>query len=217
MNAPKEPEGLIGVLVVDDHPFFRAGIVERISRNSESCYLVGEADNGDAAYKLAAALKPDVILMDVNMPVVDGITATEKIKKDFPDIKIIALSASGAVDDVRAILQAGADGYLLKTVSGQELHQAVVEVVGGGSVLTPTVARELIETLNTPPVNHNKLSEREINILRLASDGASNEKIAKELFVSVRTVEAHFHHIFQKMEVSSRKEAVVKAIKTKLI
>ena len=217
MDTPHSIDGSIRVLVADDHPFFRAGISERINRIGEKLFLAGEAEDGDSAYKLAGALKPQVILMDVNMPSVDGISATAKIKRDYPEIKIIALSASGSVDDVKAILQAGADGYLLKTVTGKELHEAIVEVMAGGSVLTPAVARELIQDLNKPNQTATKLSDRELQILKLAADGASNERIARELFLSVRTVEAHFHHIFQKIEVSSRTEAVVKALKLKLI
>ena len=102
-------------------------------------------------------------------------------------------------------------------MTGKELHEAIVEVMAGGSVLTPAVARELIQDLNKTNQTATKLSDRELQILKLAADGASNERIARELFLSVRTVEAHFHHIFQKIEVSSRTEAVVKALKLKLI
>eukprot|EP01037_Dinobryon_pediforme_P001202 gene1202-1217_t len=166
MDTPHSIDGSIGVLVADDHPFFRAGISERINRIGEELFLAGEAEDGDSAYKLAGALKPQVILMDVNMPSVDGISS---------------------VDDVKAILQAGADGYLLKTVTGKELHEAIVEVMAGGSVLTPAVARELIQDLNKPNQTATKLSDRELQILKLAADGASNERIARELFLSVRT------------------------------
>lgn len=209
-------EAEIRILVVDDHPFFRAGLCERISR-MDGWILVGEASDGCAAYNLTAALAPDIILMDVRMPGESGIEATKKIKLEFPQVQIIALSADDSVDDIKAILQAGASGYLLKTVSEVELRDAVLDVLKGGSALTPEVARHLISDLRRPVHAPTKLSDQELKILQMASHGKTNDNISKILFLSVRTVETHMHNIFKKLDVSSRTEAVVTAMRLGLI
>lgn len=217
MTASTNNDAEIRVLVVDDHPIFRVGVCERINSMGGRMALVGEASDGNTAHKLAGTLSPHVILMDLNMPGINGIEATEKIKTDFPEIQIIILSADDELDDINAALQAGAGGYLLKSVSGIELQEAIFTVVDGGSVLSPSVARRLLTVLSQPVVASNTLSEREIQILEMVSTGATNKSISKELFLSVRTVEAHVHKIFQKLGVSSRTEAVTQAIRDKLI
>lgn len=214
--ALKLVETVVRILVVDDHPFFRAGLCERISR-VEGWLLVGEASDGCEAYNLTAAVTPDVILMDVRMPEGSGIEATKKIKAAFPEVHIIALSADDSVEDIKEILQAGASGYLLKTVTEVELRSAVADVIKGGSALTPEVARHLISDLRAPKQTPKKLSDQELKILHMASHGATNEHISKNLFLSVRTIETHMHNIFKKLDVSSRTEAVVFALKHKLI
>lgn len=216
MMQLQDSEPQIRILVVDDHPFFRAGLCERISR-VDGWLLVGEASDGLSAYNLTAALTPHLILMDVNMPGTGGIEATKKIKSGFPEVQIIALSADDSLEDIKQILQAGASGYLLKTVTALELRTAILDVLRGGSALTPEVARNLISDLRQPHPTRLKLSDQELNILQMAAHGLTNEKISKTLFLSVRTIETHMHNIFKKLDVSSRTEAVVHGLKFGLI
>lgn len=207
----------IRVLVVDDHPIFRLGACERVKGIGQNVVLAGEASDGFQAHTLAAALRPHVILMDLNMPGISGIEATRNIKTDFPEIQIIILSASAETDEINAALQAGASGFLLKSITGPELQDAIFTVLAGGSVLAPSVARSLLTALSHPVATSNGLSEREVEILKLVSTGATNKYVGKELFLSTRTVETHVHKIFQKLGVSSRTEAVTKAIRDGLI
>jgi len=207
----------IRVLVVDDHPIFRMGMCERINSMGGNVVLAGEASDGSSAFDMAAAVHPHVILMDLLMPGISGIEATRKIKSNFPDIQIIILSADDVMVDIKAALEVGANGYLLKSVSGTEMQEAIFTVLTGGSVLTPSVARGILKAMSNPVLPANILSEREKQILEMISVGATNKKIAQNLFVSVRTVEAHLHAIFQKLDVSSRTEAVTQAIGDGLI
>jgi len=179
--------------------------------------MVGEACDGLSAYNLTAALAPHLILMDVNMPGTGGIEATKKIKSEFPGVQIIALSADDSLEDIKQILQAGASGYLMKTVTELELKTAILDVLRGGSALTPEVARNLISDLRQPHTKRIELSDQELKILQMASQGLTNEKISKTLFLSVRTIETHMHNIFKKLNVSSRTEAVVHGLKFGLI
>lgn len=217
MHTSEGLDATIRVLIVDDHPIFRLGVGERIKTIGGRVELVGEAKDGSAAYTQVSALAPHVILMDVEMPGISGIEATRKIKADFPEIQIIMLSAEDETDDINAALQAGASGYLLKSVGGIELQEAIFTVMDGGSVLSPSVARRLLTALSRPAHTSQALSERELQILEMVSTGATNKSIGTELFLSVRTIEAHVHKIFQKLGVSTRVEAVTQAIRDKLI
>ena len=151
------------------------------------------------------------------MPGISGIEATRNIKADFPEIQIIILSASAETHEINEVLQAGANGFLLKSVTGPELQDAIFAVMAGGSVLSPSVTRRLLTALSQPADASSSLSEREIEILEMAATGATNKNIAKTLFLSMRTVEAHMHKIFQKLGVSSRTEAVTQAIRGRII
>ncbi len=215
VRDPVDPQ--IRVLVVDDHPIFRFGVCERVKAIGGRVELVGEATDGLVAHSLAAALHPHVILMDINMPIQSGIEATQNIKADFPEIQIIILSASAERDEINEALKAGANGFLLKSVNGAELEEAIFAVISGGSVLSPSVTRSLLTTLSQPVDASSSLSDREIEILELVATGATNKNIAKALFLSMRTVEAHIHKIFQKLGVSSRTEAVTQAIRDNII
>lgn len=207
----------IRVLVVDDHPIFRLGVCERVKSIGENVELVGEASDGFAAHSLAAALHPHVILMDLDMPGASGLEATQNIKRDFPEIQIIILSASAETYEINEVLQAGANGFLLKSVTGPELQEAIFAVMAGGSVLSPSVTRSLLTALSNPVATSERLTEREMEILQMVSTGATNKSISKEIFLSTRTIEAHIHNIFQKLGVSSRTEAVTQAIRDGLI
>jgi CheY-like chemotaxis protein len=147
-----EPGGVIRVLVVDDHPIFRLGVCDRVKGIGPHVELVGEAADGFKAHDLAASLQPHIILMDLNMPGISGIEATRNIKADFPNIQIIILSASAEIDEINDVLKAGASGFLLKSVTGPELEEAILTVAAGGSVLSPSVTRSLLTDIKTPHI-----------------------------------------------------------------
>lgn len=218
-NAAKEATSSgIRLLVVDDHPIFRAGLCEQLASGVEGIVIVGEAEDGEKAYEMVAANHPDVVLMDCQMPNMNGLEATQKIIKDFPDTKIIAFSATGEIERVRQILKAGANGYLLKTTSAAELRRAIVTVLGGATVITPSIALEPEAPDHSTPVENSLgLTKREIQILELAARGVTNKQIGEQLNLSNRTIEVHMHNIFMKLGVSSRTEAVTRAIRGRSI
>lgn len=208
----------IRLLVVDDHPIFRAGLCEQLAGGPEGIEIVAEAESGEQACELVASLRPNVVLMDCNMPGMKGLDATRKIKADFPEIKIIVFSATAEIERVRAVLQAGANGYLLKTASTPELRQAIMTVLGGTTVITPSIAHTPDNPdPSAPTVNSLGLSKREIQILELAARGVTNKQIGEQLNLSNRTIEVHMHNVFIKLGVSSRTEAVTKAIRDRSI
>lgn len=221
MQAPTAEEARVSgirLLVVDDHPIFRAGLCEQLAGGPEGIVIVGEAEDGEKAYEMVAVHHPDVVLMDCHMPVLRGLEATQKIKKDFPDTKVIVFSATAEIDRVRKVLQAGANGYLLKTASTAELRRAIVTVLGGATVITPSIAVEPdAPNLAAPTENSFGLTKREIQILELAARGVTNKQIGEQLNLSNRTIEVHMHNIFMKLGVSSRTEAVTRAIRDRSI
>lgn len=208
----------IRLLVVDDHPIFRAGLCEQLAGGAEKIVIVGAAENGEEAYAMVATLHPDVVLMDCHMPVLAGLEATQKIKKDFPETKIVVFSATAEPERVRRILQAGANGYLLKTASTADLRRAIVTVLGGVTVITPSIASEPdAPDFNLASENSLGLTKREIQILELAARGVTNKQIGEQLNLSNRTIEVHMHNVFMKLGVSSRTEAVTRAIRDRSI
>lgn len=217
--AESTPQALgIRLLVVDDHPIFRAGLCEQLAGGAEKIEIVGEAEDGQKAYEMVAALHPDVVLMDCHMPNVTGLEAITKIKKDFPESKVIAFSATAELERVRLCLRAGADGYLLKTASAPELRQAIVTVLSGTTVITPSIALTPEDAdLAAPQENSLGLTKREIQILELAARGVTNKQIGEQLNLSNRTIEVHMHNVFMKLGVSSRTEAVTRALRDRSI
>ncbi len=205
----------IQVMLVDDHNVVRSGLATFL-RAYEDLELVGEAKNGLEAVKLCHQKKPDVILMDLMMPEMDGIAATRAILADYPEIKIIAMTSFEDEELVQGVLRAGAISYLLKNVTSDELAKAIREAVSGRSTLAPEAARVLIQsTRPTQPLFD--LTEREREVLNLVVQGNSNQQIADQLFVSVATVKAHISNILSKLQVTSRSEAIAYAIKHKLV
>lgn len=208
----------VRLLVVDDHPIFRAGLCEQLAGGPEAIEIVGEAGDGETACTMVASLQPDVVLMDCQMPGMQGLEATKKIKQEFPATKVIAISATAELDRVRKLLQAGANGYLLKTASAAELRRAIVTVLGGATVITPSIAFETDAPEHVVPAENTfGLTKREIQILELAARGVTNKLIGEQLNLSNRTIEVHMHNIFMKLGVSSRTEAVTRAIRDRSI
>jgi DNA-binding NarL/FixJ family response regulator len=205
----------IRVLIADDHPLFRSGVRDRLAEVNHGIEIVGEADDGQQAVDLVEKLNPQVVLMDIAMPHMNGIEATRRIKDHRPDVSILILTVYDDEQYIFALLEAGAAGYLLKTVGALELAQAIRRVHEGESVLSPPVARKVLGRFAPPggPTGHEKasdiLSEREREILRLAAKGIGNKDIARELTLSIRTVQNHLSRIFDKLGVASRTEAVV--------
>ena len=204
----------IKILLAEDHVVVREGTREIIQRESDM-EVVGEADDGEEAVELANKLQPNVVIMDISMPKLNGIEATKQIKALHADTAVLILTAYDNDQYIFALLEAGAAGYLLKNVRGRELIHAIRAVYDGESVLHPAVARRIISQLVYPAPNHTEvqsaepLSEREIEVLKLAASGISNKEIAEQLFLSPRTVQAHLGNIFNKLGVASRTEAVL--------
>lgn len=201
------------VLIVDDHPIFRAGLREQLERTGAAVVVVGEASDGAQACELVRALHPQVVLMDIAMPRTNGIVATRTITAEFPATEIILLSVYDDEQYVHAALDAGASGYLLKTVDADELAEAIAKVTRGEPALSPAVVRKVMNRISRTAPRTVALSEREREVLEIAATGAGNKKIAKELSLSPRTVEAHMRSIFDRLGVTSRTEAVTQAVR----
>lgn len=213
MKASETGVEPIRVLIVDDHPLFRDGIRERLESGDGTIRVIGEAGDGKQARGLVAALKPDVVLMDIALPGVNGIEATRLLRAEYPDVAVVILSAYDDGQYVRAALAAGAAGYLLKTVDARGLRDSVARVAQGETALSPPVARQVLSWVAHPTADPPQLSGRELQVLELAAQGASNKTISKALLLSTRTVEAHMRAIFDKLGVSSRTEAVIYAVR----
>lgn len=210
------PDNLIRILIVDDHAVVRSGLAKFLLVNKD-LELVGEASNGAEAVQLAALHQPDVVLMDLMMPEVDGITATRQIHQKYPKIKVIALTSFSEQAMVQGALQAGAIGYLQKNVSAQELSNAIHSAYNGRMMLSPEATQVLAESVTQPQVPGSELTERERDVLACMVDGLNNNEIAEKLFISLGTVKFHISNIFQKLGVDSRVEVVKIAIERKLV
>jgi NarL family two-component system response regulator LiaR len=211
MSAPRT----IRVMIVDDHSMVRRGLAAYLSSEPD-IELVAEASNGRAALELCAQLQPDVILMDLVMPELDGVEATRIIHKRWPKVRVLALTSFQEADFVREALQAGAIGYQLKNISGSALAEAIRTAHAGRSSLAPEAAQVLLETSVVEPRPDYGLTPREYEVLGLLVQGLSNTEISQELSVTHSTVKAHVSNILSKMGASSRAEAVSLAIRHKL-
>ena len=199
----------IRLLIADDHPVVRDGLKGMLASQPDF-EVVGEAEDGVTAVHLAMELTPKVVLMDLRMPVMDGVRAIGEIKANQPTVQILVLTTYDSDADIVPAVEAGATGYLLKDSSREELFMAIRAAARGEAVLAPTVAARLMGQLRTPV--EEKLSEREIEVLQLVAHGSSNKEIAKRLHISQATVKSHLINIFSKLEVSDRTAAVTSAL-----
>ncbi|WP_407856670.1 response regulator [Enterococcus hailinensis] len=209
---------MIRVLLVDDHEMVRLGVSSYLSIQKD-IEVIGEAENGAKGYEKALALRPDVILMDLVMEVMDGIESTKKILKDWPDAKILIVTSFIDDEKVYPAIEAGASGYLLKTSTAHEIADAIRATYQGERVLEPEVTTKMMDQLANRHrhVLHEELTNREQEILLLIAQGMSNQEIADELFITLKTVKTHVSNILAKLEVEDRTQAAIYAFKHGLI
>jgi DNA-binding NarL/FixJ family response regulator len=204
---------VIRVLVADDHPVVRSGIVALL-HTAPDVEVVGEASTGLEAVDLALALTPDVVLMDLRMPGLDGDEATARILAAEPEVRVLILTTYETDDSILTAIEAGASGYLLKAAPQEEIIAGVRAVARGEVALAPRIAALLVQRVKTPAP---ALSPRETQVLRLVAAGKSNPTIAAELFVGEATVKTHLLHVFEKLDVSDRTRAVTRAMELGLL
>ena len=206
----------IRILLVDDHAVVRSGLSKFLMVNKD-LELVAEASDGTEAVQMTGLHKPDVILMDLMMPGMDGITSTREIHQKFPQVKLIALTSFSEQNMVQGALQAGATGYLQKNVTAAELGNAIRSAYAGRMTLSPEAAQALAQSVTQSHLPGNELTEREKDVLKGMVDGLNNNEIAEKLFISLGTVKFHISNIFQKLGVDSRVEVVKMAIEQKMV
>ncbi len=206
----------IRVLVVDDHALHRDGIRQILSQYADMD-LVGEAGSAEVAFALVNRLHPDVVLMDVQLPGMNGIDATRRLRRDHPDTRVLVVTAYDDDEYVRGALEAGASGHLSKTAPGRELVTAVRTVAAGGTVVNPVALTHLLAAPGASRATPAALTERELAVLHLLVEGLHNKQVAARLGISRRTVERHCDNIYAKLGVGSRTEAVVRAISARLV
>lgn len=207
---------MVRVLIADDHALVREGL-RKLLEIEEDIEVVGEVGDGQGAINLARKLKPDVVLMDVNMPGTDGITATRVIKKELPKTNVIALTVYED-EQVVEMVKSGVSAYVLKDVAGQELFNTIRKVMEGNVFIHPRVASRVVKELaNERRKDDTRLTKREKDILQLLVAGKSNKEMADQLFISEKTVKNHLTNIFRKLAVKDRTQAAVYALKNGLV
>lgn len=211
----------IRLILADDHVMLRQGTLAMLARESDLT-VVGEANDGAEAVRLAETLRPDVVVMDVRMPGMNGIEATRQIRNRWPSVQVLVLTAHDDDEYVFALLEAGANGYLLKTAPVADLVRAIRTVAAGESAMAPSIVRKLVNRVSgrkaqEPEDEFEALTGREMEVLKLLAQGMTNKQIADTLIISDRTVQTHLSNIFGKLGVNSRTEAILIAMKRNLL
>lgn len=212
----------INIILADDHRIFRDGIKSLLSDHN-SIQIIGEASSGIELLEMLNMLKPDIIIMDISMPGLSGIEASKKITASYPDIKIIILSMHNNEEFVINSIKAGAKGYLPKDTSKEELLEAIETIYNGGEYYSKMVSDNFLKNyikkfkVDQNLFDNEDLTQREIEILKLAASGISNKDLADKLFISIKTVDAHKNHIMQKLKLKNTAEMVLYAVKNKII
>lgn len=207
---------MIRILLVDDHEMVRIGVSAYLQAQSDM-EVVGEAANGKEAVEMALSLRPDVILMDMVMPVMNGAEATEAIIAEWPEAKIMIVTSFLDDDKVYPALKAGAVSYILKTSKASRIADSIRETMNGTPVLEPEVMSKMMKQMRHSHVLHEDLTDREMEILLLMANGYSNQEIADELFIALKTVKTHVSNLLSKLEVHDRTQAVIYAFQHKLV
>jgi DNA-binding NarL/FixJ family response regulator len=211
----------IRVLIADDHKLFRQGLIGLMKTREDLVEVIGEAETGEEAIRLAEVLKPDVILMDIYMPQMDGLQAAKEIHSRFPRIAIVMLTSSERDGHLYEAVQAGVSGYLLKSLDANELFDLLSGVMNGETAMTRAMAGKLLKAVANRMADEDKgeqaLTERELFVLRLVASGASNQEIAQKLSISVNTVKSHLKNILEKLQLENRTQAATYALKHGLI
>jgi DNA-binding NarL/FixJ family response regulator len=210
------------VLVVDDHDLFRTGLRNLLEQ--EGVNVVGEAENGEAAIRLASDLAPDVVIMDLNMPGAGGVETTRRLSSLAPLSRVVVLTISADDDDVMNAVMAGACGYLLKDSSIQELIAGIRAAAEGESLISPQIAAKVLQRLRAQSKDIDaaetiraELSDRELQVLKLIANGKDNAQIASELFISPKTVKNHISNILMKLQIENRIQAAVYAVRSGIV
>lgn len=208
----------INLVVVDDHALFRRGLISLLSEMPDF-QVLGEASNGHEALQSIEKLKPDLVLLDINMPVMNGIETLGEIRKMNPAPKVLMLTISQNDEDLIGAIVAGANGYLLKNAEPDMLRNTILQVVAGNSVLAPEVTAKVFHAVRRSQSDRSRglLSDREIEVLGCLARGQTTAQIAAVLFISENTVKTHIRHILEKMEVNNRAEAVARAAQMDLL
>jgi DNA-binding NarL/FixJ family response regulator len=203
------------ILLVDDHQILREGIRRGLESAGEE--VVGEAENGEEAIELALQLRPDVIVMDISMPVLDGVAATERIIAEMPKTKVVVLTMHDDVHRTRAALNAGAVGYLTKGTSMAEVLETVRAVIGGETVLSMDLAVSMLRAAQESPSHDDPLSDRQVEILQMIADGNSTKQVAALLGITHKTIHNHLNSIYRKLDTQSLTHAVLSAVRMGII
>ncbi|WP_408009791.1 response regulator [Pseudalkalibacillus sp. A8] len=209
---------MINVMLVDDHAVLRDGL-KNIFEMEDDIKVVGEAVNGNEALENLKGLKPDVVLLDINLPDKNGVELTAILKRDYPNVKVLILTMHSMDEYFMAAIREGADGYLLKDAPSVQVVEAIRTVAKGESVIDPTLTKKLLGYYNqkNEPADKSELTEREKEVLICLVDGLSNKEIGERLYISDKTVKIHVSKIFKKINVKSRSQAVIYAVQNQLV
>ncbi len=211
----------IKVLIADDHKLFRQGLISIMETREDLVKVIGEAETGEDAVRLAGQLHPDVVLMDIYMPHGDGLKATKEILANFPDIAVVMLTSSEKDEHLYEAVKLGVSGYLLKSLDAKQLFELLVGVTKGEAAMTKSMATRLLKGVAKRSVEVAKgeeaLTEKELTVLRLVASGESNSRIAQKMSISVNTVKGYLKSIFAKLQIENRTQAAAFAIKSGLL